>query len=145
MCQIASSLLSSLVCFDTYQNCIAEIATQYCDTILRHIITLQCHTLSHSSVTCCHIPVSHIITLQCYTLSHSSVTRCHTPVPHIVTLQCHTLSHSSATRCHTPVSHIVTLQTRVPVSVRHVAIGESNQELAKQNLYIFANLAKSNK
>ena len=34
---------------------------------------------------------------------------------------------------------------RVPVSVRHVAIGESNQELAKRNLYIFANLAKSNK
>ena len=30
-------------------------------------------------------------------------------------------------------------------SVRHVAIGESNQELAKRNLYIFANLAKSNK
>ena len=32
---------------------------------------------------------------------------------------------------------------RVPVSVRHVAIGESNQELAKRNLCIFANLAKS--
>ena len=32
---------------------------------------------------------------------------------------------------------------RVPVSVRHAAIGESNQELAKRNLCIFANLAKS--
>ena len=32
---------------------------------------------------------------------------------------------------------------RVPVSVRHVAIGESNQELAKRNLCIVANLAKS--
>ena len=40
-------------------------------------------------------------------------------------------------------SYIYTL--RVPVSVRHVAIGESNQELAKRNLNIFANLAKSNK
>ena len=30
----------------------------------------------------------------------------------------------------------------VPVSVRHVAIGESNQELAKRNLCIFASLAK---
>ena len=37
------------------------------------------------------------------------------------------------------------LSSRVPVSVRHVAIGESNQELAKRNLYIFASLAKSNK
>ena len=34
------------------------------------------------------------------------------------------------------------LKVRVPVSVRHVAIGESNQELAKRNLCIFANLAK---
>ena len=35
------------------------------------------------------------------------------------------------------------VRVRVPVSVRHVAIGESNQELAKRNLCIFANLAKS--
>ena len=37
----------------------------------------------------------------------------------------------------------LTILSRVPVSVRHVAIGKSNQELAKRNLYIFANLAKS--
>ena len=46
-----------------------------------------------------------------------------------------------------PEIETITYQTmcvcRVPVSVRHVAIGESNQELAKRNLCIFANLAKS--
>ena len=32
---------------------------------------------------------------------------------------------------------------RVPVSVSHVAIGESSRELAKPNLWILAILAKS--
>ena len=33
--------------------------------------------------------------------------------------------------------------SRVPVSVRHVAIGESSKELAKPNVWILAILAKS--
>ena len=39
--------------------------------------------------------------------------------------------------------HLNFLHPGFLLSVRHVAIGESNQELAKRNLCIFANLAKS--
>ena len=37
---------------------------------------------------------------------------------------------------------MVPKEIRDPVSVSHVAIGESNQELAKENLCILAILAK---
>ena len=40
-----------------------------------------------------------------------------------------------------PSSRLV--KVKVPVRVRHVAIGESNKELAKQNLCILAILAQS--
>ena len=39
--------------------------------------------------------------------------------------------------------YILHSQSRVPVRVSHVAVGESSKDLAKQNLWILAILAKS--